>query len=90
MNDMPAAGEKIRGLTNDPTNENRSKNPIQGHSWGQGDGFYNGQRKIVFTLAQGPRQIFFIRACLFDNLQGPWTELTQEMAIPSLMGTYKG
>ena len=49
MNDMPAAGEKIRGLINDPTNENRSKNQIQGHSGGQGEGFYNGQKKIVFT-----------------------------------------
>ena len=83
MNDMPAAGEKIRGLTNDPTNENRSKNPIQGHSWGQGDGFYNGQKKIVFTLAQGPGWIFFIWAGWFGHLLDPSTELTQEIAIPS-------
>ena len=52
MNYMPAAGEKIRGLINDSTNEHRSKNQIQGHSWGQGEGFYNGQKKIVFILAQ--------------------------------------
>ena len=42
---MPAAGEKIRGLINDSTNEHRSKNQIQGHSWGQGEGFYNGKKK---------------------------------------------
>ena len=47
--------QENQGPHNDSTYQHKSKRPILGHSWGQGEGTKARIGKIVFTFALGPK-----------------------------------